>query len=145
MTDAPMTGDDLISMLNDGDPALSIVDDFETITINISPDLSVEHKTVLENIEFTVNTAREAISVLMQLGKASGNPRFMETIGTLLNTMNNANGQLMAVHKQRNEPTTKKKTPPTLNTIPGDEAKLIEGAVVMTAEEAMRKVSSTKV
>lgn len=95
------SGSDLIDMLKSGVP--SVMEDVETkaITIYVAPDEAEEVKNAKENIEFVVNSAREAVTFLLTLGKQTGNARYFETVNSLLNTINGASGQLIGIDRKK--------------------------------------------
>lgn len=102
-----------INMLMNGVP--TVIETPEEVKIVVFQDEtdSEDVKTVKSNIEFIVNNAREAVSFLIQLGKQTGNPRFFETVNSLLNTINSASGQLMNVHRMKSKVEEPKTPQPT--------------------------------
>ncbi|AKE44707.1 terminase small subunit [Sinorhizobium phage phiM9] len=128
-------GSDLIDMLKSGVP--SVIEDVETksITIYVAPDETEEVKNAKDNIEFVVNSAREAVSFLLTLGKQTGNPRYFETVNSLLNTINGASGQLIGIDRKKKTPEPDKPDPANAGTFIQDNRQTFIG---MSTAEALR-------
>lgn len=69
------------------------------------------------NMMQALETGQEAIADLMELAKQSGHPRAYEVMSLMLKTVLEGNKQLMEVHKDYKEITTKEEeeTPQTVN------------------------------
>ncbi|QGZ14190.1 terminase small subunit [Rhizobium phage RL2RES] len=92
---------DIMELLRSGTPEVGVDVETKEIVVYIAADDTEEVKIVKDNVEFVVNTARSAVALLLQLGKTTGNPRFFETMNSLLNTINGANGQLMNIDRKK--------------------------------------------
>ncbi|QIG73835.1 terminase small subunit [Rhizobium phage RHph_N34] len=94
-------GGDIMDLLKNGTPEAEMDVETRAITIYVSNDDTEEVKNAKDNIQFVVDSAREAVTFLMQMGKATGNARFFETVNSLLNTINSASGQLMSIDRKK--------------------------------------------
>ena len=93
--------DDIIDILRSGVSEIEENDEATKIVIYVADDDSDEVKDAKKNIQFTVDTARDAISFLLKLGKSTGNPRFFETVTSLINAMNNSTNQLLNIDSRK--------------------------------------------
>ncbi|QNH71451.1 terminase small subunit [Rhizobium phage AF3] len=124
---------DIMDLLKSGVP--EVVQDIETkaIVIYIAPDDTEEVKTAKDNIEFVVNSARSAVEFLLQMGKTTGNPRFFETVNSLLNTINGASGQLMNIDRK------KKNAEAPETSVHGSVTNIQNNTVVMSTSDALKE------
>ncbi|AIK68311.1 hypothetical protein P9VFCI_194 [Rhizobium phage P9VFCI] len=124
---------DIMDLLKSGVP--EVVQDIETkaIVIYIAPDDTEEVKTAKDNIEFVVNSARSAVEFLLQMGKTTGNPRFFETVNSLLNTINGASGQLMNIDRK------KKNAEAPETPVHGSVTNIQNNTVVMSTSDALKE------
>ena len=98
------TKNELMELLQNGQPSIiADTSNLPQVKIVIEAADNSETKAVKENVEFTSNTVREAVENLKFLGQQTGNARFFEAIATLLNTLNNANNQLMKLSAEKSE------------------------------------------
>ncbi|QIG67995.1 terminase small subunit protein [Rhizobium phage RHph_Y68] len=94
-------GGDIMDLLKNGVPNVEADVETQALTIYVASDDTEEVKNVKDNIQFVVNSAREAVTFLLQMGKTTGNARFFETANSLLNTINSASGQLINIDRKK--------------------------------------------
>jgi hypothetical protein len=92
---------DIMDLLKNGVPEVDVDTETKAITIYVAPDDTQEVQNVKDNIQFIVNNARTAVEFLLKMGQTTGNARFFETMNSLLNTINNASGQLMNIDRKK--------------------------------------------
>ena len=95
---------EIVELLRTGTPTIEERAPSKQVVIYVDPDDSEEIKDAKDNIQFVVNTAKEAIDFLMTVAKATGNPRFFEAINSYLNTISGATDKLIGIHRRKTEP-----------------------------------------
>jgi hypothetical protein len=131
------SGTDIIEMLKTGVPTVVEETVSKAITIYVAEDDTNEIKNVKDNVEFVVNSAREAVSFLMTLGKQTGNARYFEAVNALLNTITGATGQLMNVDRKKKNPLPENLPPGTSLTQTNNTTNIIG----MSTADALRLTS----
>jgi hypothetical protein len=125
---------EFLQVLQHGTPSFEVDAVAEKITIYVAPHDNQTDQNIKKNVEFVVNTAREAIALLIVLGKQSGNPRFFEAVTSLNHSILNANSQLMDLMRLQDERVNGR--PPEGG---GTNILVEEGAtVVMTTADAIK-------
>lgn len=135
--------DKYIDMLKSGVPAVIETEEATKIVVYSDESDSEDVKTVKSNIEFIVNNAREAVSFLIQLGKQTGNPRFFETVNSLLNTINSASGQLLNANRAKRE-AKQPEAPPTPTSVTNVQNNTTIAMTTTQAMDLMRQRSEGK-
>jgi hypothetical protein len=129
---------DILDMLKNGTPTVDVGPAPSQITIYVAHDDAEEVKNAKDNIQFVVDSAREAVTFLLTLGKQTGNPRFFETVNSLLNTINGASGQLIGIDRKKKspEPAPTGQNAATINNIQDNRT------IVMSTSDALRETAN---
>jgi hypothetical protein len=128
------SGTDIIEMLKTGVPVVAETPESKAITIYVAPEDTEEIKNVKDNVEFVVNSAREAVTFLMTLGKQTGNARYFEAVNALLNTITGATGQLINIDRKKKNPDPGANLPPGAQVTQNNTTNIIG----MSTAEALR-------